>query len=124
MKRRPDVGRTDVRRDRSSIMKVSASLAAGSLLAAAFQVSAADDSVGKQLFVQDATPPCGVCHALNAAGTAGTIGPSLDEMKPDAERVARVIRSGLGAMPAYAQLTDQQVQALAHYVSQASGGAK
>jgi len=105
-------------------MKKLAGLAAGLVLAAASSVSAADDSLGKRLFMQDATPPCGVCHALNAAGTAGTIGPSLDEMKPDAERVARVIRSGLGAMPAYAQLTDQQVQALAQYVSKASGGAK
>jgi cytochrome c6 len=87
-------------------------------------LAAADDAVGKRLFVQDATPPCGVCHALNAAGTAGTIGPSLDEMKPDAERVARVIRSGIGAMPAYPKLTDEQVTALAEFVSRSTGGAK
>jgi cytochrome c6 len=79
---------------------------------------------GRQLFTQDTTPACGVCHALADAGTAGTIGPSLDEMKPEAERVARVIRSGIGAMPPYPQLTDAQVKVLAEYVAQASGGKK
>jgi mono/diheme cytochrome c family protein len=45
-------------------------------------------------------------------------------MKPDAERVARVIRSGLGAMPAYPQLTDAQVKAIAQYVARATGASK
>jgi sulfite dehydrogenase len=80
--------------------------------------------VGKRLFVQGATPPCGVCHALQAAGTPGTIGPSLDEMKPDAARVERVIRSGLGAMPAYPKLTDAEVKAIAEFVARSTGGAK
>jgi cytochrome c6 len=79
---------------------------------------------GKQLFTQDTTPACGICHALADAETAGTIGPSLDEMKPDAERVARVIRSGIGAMPPYPQLTDEQVKTLAEYVAHATGGKK
>ncbi len=78
----------------------------------------------KQLFTQDATPPCGICHALADVGTAGSIGPSLDEMKPDADRVARVIRSGLGAMPPYPQLTDTQVKVLAEYVARATGASK
>jgi cytochrome c6 len=79
---------------------------------------------GRQLFTQETNPACGVCHALADAGTAGTIGPSLDEMKPDAERLARVIRSGIGAMPPYPQLTDAQVKVLAEYVARATGGRK
>jgi sulfite dehydrogenase len=81
-------------------------------------------ALGKRLFVQDAMPPCGLCHALQAAGTPGTIGPSLDEMKPDAERVARVIRSGIGAMPPYPKLTDAEVKALADFVASSAGGAR
>jgi mono/diheme cytochrome c family protein len=93
---------------------------------AAVNATAANDAlaVGKRLFVQGATPPCGVCHALQAAGTPGTIGPSLDEMKPDAARVERVIRSGLGAMPAYPMLTDSEVKAVAEFVARSTGGAK
>jgi sulfite dehydrogenase len=94
------------------------------LLAAGAAPSVATDPVAEKLFVKEATPPCGLCHALGAAGTAGSIGPSLDEMKPDAERVARVIRSGLGAMPAYPQLTDAQVKAIAQYVARATGASK
>jgi cytochrome c6 len=45
-------------------------------------------------------------------------------MKPDAERVARVIRSGIGAMPPYPQLSDEQVKTLAEYVAHATGGKK
>jgi mono/diheme cytochrome c family protein len=103
-------------------MRTAIARLAGFCLAAAVAIdaAAADDALGKRLFVQDATPPCGVCHALNAAGTAGTIGPSLDEMKPDAERVARVIRSGLGAMPAYQKLSEEQVKALAEFVSRSA----
>jgi sulfite dehydrogenase len=95
------------------------------LVAVACAAAASDPvAIGKRLFTQDATPPCGVCHALQAAGTPGTIGPSLDEMKPNAERVARVIRSGLGAMPPYPKLTDAEVKALAEFVARSTGGAK
>lgn len=79
---------------------------------------------GKQLFVKDATPSCGICHTLSDAGTSGTIGPSLDELKPDAPRVVKVLKTGIGQMPAYPQLSEEQVQALARYVARASGAAK
>lgn len=79
---------------------------------------------GKELFTKGATPPCALCHTLGDAGATANVGPSLDELKPDAQRVAQVVRTGLGAMPPYKQLTDEQVQALARYVAKASGGAK
>ncbi len=78
---------------------------------------------GKVLFLK-ATPACAVCHTLRDAGSEGAIGPVLDELKPDAARVAQALRNGLGSMPSYgAILTSEQIAALARYVSKASGGA-
>ncbi len=90
---------------------------------------AADDSdqlsLGRKLFMQGAVPSCAVCHSLQAAGAVGAIGPALDELKPDASRVAKVLRDGLGLMPSYkGTLTDVETDALAHFVAKASGGAK
>jgi len=79
---------------------------------------------GKELFVKGAMPPCGLCHVLADAGTVGAIGPSLDELKPDAERVAKAVKGGIGQMPAFSTLSEQDVQAIAQYVAKASGGAK
>lgn len=48
--------------------------------------------------------------------------PVLDELRPDAARVANALRNGLGSMPAYKDsLTEAQIQALALYMSRASG---
>lgn len=90
---------------------------------------AADDaqmlSQGKALFTGGAAPPCGLCHTLKDAGTSGAIGPPLDEIQPDAARVATALRNGIGAMPSYkATLKEEQIQAIARYVAKASGGAK
>jgi sulfite dehydrogenase len=63
-----------------------------------------------------------VCHTLADAGAAGAVGPVLDELKPDAARVAKALRDGIGAMPSYqGKLSDAQIAALAAYVAQASG---
>ncbi len=80
---------------------------------------------GRALFVGGATPPCAICHTLKDAGATGSVGPVLDELQPDEERVAAAVRGGIGAMPSFAgSLTDAQIRALARYVSKASGGAK
>lgn len=81
-------------------------------------------AAGKRLFVKDAVPACALCHTLKDAGASGPIGPSLDELKPDEPRVMKAIRNGIGQMPAYSTLTDQEVQAIARYVAQVSGAAK
>ncbi len=107
-------------------------LAFGALLiagAVACPARAADDASrmaqGKELFTEAAKPPCAVCHTLADAGSTGTIGPVLDELKPDADRVANVLHTGLGAMPSFKdKLSEEQIQTLAYYVSHASGGAK
>lgn len=77
-----------------------------------------EGDLGKRLFVETASPPCGVCHSLEAAGTNGVIGPDLGALKPDARRIRTAIAQGVGAMPAYAeQLTDQEVTALVEFIT-------
>ena len=77
-----------------------------------------EGGLGKRLFVETASPPCGVCHSLEAAGAKGVIGPDLDALKPDARRIRTAIAQGVGAMPAYAeQLTDQEVTALVDFIT-------
>ena len=79
---------------------------------------AAKLALGKQLFLKGAVPACAVCHALSDAGAEGAIGPSLDELRPDAARVAKAVRNGIGAMPSYDKtLNAAQIVALALYVS-------
>lgn len=82
-------------------------------------------TLGKQLFTAGAVPACAICHTLKDAGSEGAIGPVLDELQPEAERVAKALREGVGAMPSYAgKLTDAQIGALATYVATASRGKK
>ena len=77
---------------------------------------------GRRLFTSGAggAPACALCHALKDAGAEGAIGPSLDELKPDAARVAKAMKNGIGQMPAFTQLSDAQVEALSRYVETAS----
>jgi cbb3-type cytochrome c oxidase subunit III len=79
-----------------------------------------DATDGETIFAQAG---CGSCHTLGAAGTTGTIGPSLDESQPDVQLVVDRVTNGMGAMPAFAgRLTEEQIQAVAEYVAQSSGG--
>jgi cytochrome c6 len=82
-------------------------------------LAAHSDEEGRRLFVS-VVPPCALCHTLKDAGATGAVGPSLDELKPDAARVEKALRNGIGQMPAFPQLTDAQVQALARYVEKAT----
>ncbi len=84
----------------------------------------ANAEAGRALFLKATTPACAVCHTLADAGSAGTIGPNLDELKPDANRVTQAVRNGIGVMPAFEALSDADVQALAKYVSSATGAAQ
>jgi len=66
---------------------------------------------------------CGGCHALEAAGTSGTVGPNLDQLKPPLDRAIQQIKNGGGGMPAFEdQLSEEQIRALAEYVVKATGG--
>ncbi len=73
---------------------------------------------GKQVFTQS----CGSCHTLKDAGTTGTVGPNLDDLKPDEATVQRQVTNGGGVMPAFkGQLTDAQIKAVSQYVSSVAG---
>lgn len=76
---------------------------------------------GKVLFTRTAVPACAVCHTLKHAGAEGAVGPSLDELRPDAARVEKAVRNGIGQMPANTVLTEDQVKLLARYVAGVAG---
>ncbi len=104
---------------------------AGLMLAATFAMmpaanagDAATLEKGMQLFKSGAVPACAVCHTLQSAGAEGAIGPDLDELKPDQQRVAKAIKTGIGQMPAFTTLSDDDITAIARYVAHATGGAK
>jgi cytochrome c553 len=64
---------------------------------------------------------CVSCHTLEAAGATGTVGPNLDEAKPDEALVIERVTNGAGAMPSFKdQLSEQQIQDVAAYVVQST----
>jgi DMSO/TMAO reductase YedYZ molybdopterin-dependent catalytic subunit/cytochrome c553 len=76
---------------------------------------------GKQLFLQQAQPGCGVCHSLADANARGVVGPNLNQLSPSLAQVEIAVAQGVGAMPAYgAQLTENEIAALAAYVVEAT----
>lgn len=74
------------------------------------------------MFTEIAQPSCALCHTLQAAGAAGTLGPSLDELKPDKAKALQAIRKGVGVMPPFEdRLTPAQIEAVAEYVAKVAG---
>ncbi len=73
---------------------------------------------GKDIFVAN----CGSCHMLADAGTSGTVGPNLDQLKPALAIVEKQVINGGAVMPAFkGKLTPAQIKAVAKYVSSAAG---
>jgi mono/diheme cytochrome c family protein len=73
---------------------------------------------GKDIF----TANCGSCHTLADAGTSGTVGPNLDQVKPSFARAQKQVTNGGGAMPAFkGTLTPDRIKAVAKYVSSVAG---
>jgi cbb3-type cytochrome c oxidase subunit III len=73
---------------------------------------------GKAIFQAD----CSSCHTLAAAQATGTIGPNLDQLKPDMARVKHQVEVGGGVMPAFkGTLTDAQIAAVAKFVASSAG---
>jgi cbb3-type cytochrome c oxidase subunit III len=65
---------------------------------------------------------CASCHTLAAAGSNGTIGPNLDESKPTLDLAVDRVTNGQGVMPSFQdQLSEQQIRAVAEYVSESAG---
>lgn len=107
-------------------MRLAASaLLAFSLAFPAAAGEAADDEarleLGRQVFLEIAQPACALCHTLAHAGADRAVGPVLDQLRPDQERVRKAVVEGIGAMPAYEDLSEEEVDAVAHYVSKVAG---
>jgi mono/diheme cytochrome c family protein len=65
---------------------------------------------------------CGNCHTMKAAGATGATGPNLDDLRPNADRVERQVRSGGGGMPAFEdRLSDDDIREVAEFVATSSG---
>lgn len=106
-------------------MRKAAVLSAIALVGLSPLATASDLEEGKQVFSQEAQPSCTICHTLADAGSAGAIGPDLDQLKPTRDQVASAVTSGVGIMPAFNEsLSQEQIQAVAHYVASVTGGAK
>ena len=79
-------------------------------------------AAGRKLFTSGTAPSCAVCHTLSDAQAEGAVGPVLDEIKPNAERVANAVRNGLGVMPAFREkLSEADIALLSRYVARATG---
>jgi mono/diheme cytochrome c family protein len=86
---------------------------------------AGDPAAGKELFASNG---CGGCHAFEAAGSSGTVGPNLDEALADKDEayVHRAIvdpnadvEEGYspGIMPSFDQLSEDQVNDLVAFLT-------
>jgi cytochrome c6 len=65
---------------------------------------------------------CGGCHALRDAGAAGMFGPDLDEVRPSAARVRRMLRTGsLDGVMQPDLLRGEQARRVAAYVARVAG---
>ncbi len=70
---------------------------------------------GRQIFLEQGT--CASCHTLNDAESEANIGPNLNEIKPDLNRVIIAVTNGIGVMPSFEGiLTADEINSVAHYV--------
>ena len=70
-----------------------------------------------------ASAGCAGCHTLAAAHATGTVGPNLDDLKPDYRTVTSQVTNGGSGMPSFkARLKTQQIADVAAYVVQSTGG--
>ena len=86
--------------------------------------SSASNSPGAKVF---AAADCGSCHTLSAADAKGTIGPNLDQLKPEKARVARQVTNGGVGMPSFEKkLSAGEIDQVATFVAdetrKATGG--
>jgi mono/diheme cytochrome c family protein len=76
-------------------------------------------AAGKKVFT---TAGCSGCHTLKDAGSTGSVGPNLDQLKPNKATVQHQVENGGGAMPAFkSTLSATQIDAVATYVSSVAG---
>jgi mono/diheme cytochrome c family protein len=75
-------------------------------------------AAGKAVFQAN----CASCHTLADANAHGSVGPNLDDLKPDEATVKRQVTNGGGGMPAFGgRLSDAQIDQVSQYVSSVAG---
>jgi mono/diheme cytochrome c family protein len=73
-----------------------------------------DPAAGKAVFT---SAGCTGCHTLKAAGSSGTVGPNLDNLKPDYATIVHQVENGGGGMPSFKdQLSPKQISDVAAFV--------
>lgn len=81
--------------------------------------AASSEAAGASVFESAA---CGSCHTLAAAKADGKAGPNLDAAAPDRQLVIDRVTNGRGGMPSFqGQLDEDEIAAVADYVSGAAG---
>jgi mono/diheme cytochrome c family protein len=79
-----------------------------------------DAAAGKTIFT---SAGCVSCHTLAAANATGTVGPNLDQAKPDFKLATARVTLGKGVMPSFkGQLSDQQIADVAQFVVASTSG--
>ena len=78
----------------------------------------ADPKMELGLDVYNDKAQCGMCHALQAAGSEGQIGPNLDQLKPSISQVITAVTNGIGVMPLFEGiLSSEEIEAVAYFIS-------
>ncbi len=87
------------------------------MFASNFQANADElFSKGKEVFLEAGN--CAACHSLSDAGSIAEIGPNLNQIRPQVQTILMAVKNGIGVMPAMEGiLSDQEIEAVAHYVS-------
>ena len=82
----------------------------------------ADPKMELGLDVYNDKAQCGMCHALQAAGSEGQIGPNLDQLRPSIPQVIAAATNGIGVIPLVEEtLSSKEVEAATYFVSVRAG---
>ena len=77
----------------------------------------ADSKMDLGLDVYNNKAECGTCHTLQAAGSEGKIGPDLDALMPQMDKIIAVVKNGIGVMQAWEGiLTKEEIEAVSYYI--------
>jgi hypothetical protein len=82
------------------------------------EIATSSNSPGAKVFD---SAGCGGCHTLAAAKSNGTVGPNLDQLRPDQQRVERQVRNGGVGMPSFRnKLSQIEISQVAEFVSEST----
>lgn len=77
---------------------------------------------GHKVFMELADPACATCHTFKHAGTVGSIGTNLDQMRYSRDAIVRAVTQGVDQMPSQKdKLTPTQIGDVAQYLMEAFG---